>query len=425
MTITTHGATSNPDPTRETDSDVDISRWPAMVAPEPAPMRARIARVLLRRVTAKCGIRVSFPDGTTIGRDGVPTLRVIHTDGFLTRLGRDGLIGFGESYMAGDWDSDDLVAVLTPMARDMGNLVPKSVQWIRRWYTSRQPAAEDNDRRGARRNIARHYDLSNDLFAAFLDETMTYSSALLETPGEDLLTGQRRKIGRILDAAKVSKGSRLLEIGTGWGELALQAAGRGARVTTVTLSEEQAALAQQRLVDAGVETNVDVRVQDYRDVDGRFDSIVSVEMIEAVGEKWWPTYFRSLDDRLAPGGRIGLQAIIMPHDRLMASRRSWTWIHKYIFPGGLLLSERVIDDVCAEHTSLRVVDRLHMGESYAETLKIWRERFTGRATEIASLGFDATFRRMWTFYLAYCEAGFRSGYLDVAQLTLARAAEAT
>jgi cyclopropane-fatty-acyl-phospholipid synthase len=395
-----------------------------MATPPPARFRSTIAKLLLRRVAAKCGIRVAFPDGTSIGRADAPTLKVLNTDAFLTRLGRDGLIGFGESYMAGDWDSDDLVAVLTPMARDMGSLVPRWAQWLRRWYVSRMPAAEDNDLHGSKRNIARHYDLSNDLFKMFLDDTMTYSSALLEQPGDDLAVGQERKIRRILDAAKVKTGSRLLEIGTGWGELALQAARRGAKVTTVTLSQEQAELAKRRVIDAGVDQQVDIRIQDYRDVDGRYDSIVSVEMIEAVGEKWWPTYFRSLDDRLAPGGQIGLQAIIMPHDRLMASRNSWTWIHKYIFPGGLLLSERVIDDVCQEHTSLRVVDRLHMGGSYAETLRLWRERFTGRAGEIASLGFDATFRRMWTFYLAYCEAGFRAGYLDVAQLTLARPTEA-
>jgi cyclopropane-fatty-acyl-phospholipid synthase len=143
-------------------------------------------------------------------------------------------------------------------------------------------------------------------------------------------------------------------------------------------------------------------------------------MIEAVGEKWWPTYFRTLDDRLAPGGRVGLQAILLPHDRLMASKSSWTWIHKYIFPGGLIPSETTIDDVVRSHTSLRVVDRLHFGGSYARTLQQWRERFTANAGAVGALGFDDTFRRMWTFYLAYCEAGFRAGYLDVAQLVLAR-----
>jgi cyclopropane-fatty-acyl-phospholipid synthase len=249
---------------------------------------------------------------------------------------------------------------------------------------------------------------------------MTYSSALLEAPDEDLVVGQERKIQRILDIAGVTAGTTVLEVGTGWGELALQAARRGAQVTSVTLSTEQAALARERVHNANLSDRVDVRVQDYRDVEGRYDAIVSVEMIEAVGEKWWPAYFRTLDDRLEPGGRIGLQAIVMPHDRLMASKRSWTWIHKYIFPGGLLLSEQVIDEVCARHTSLRVVDRLHMSASYADTLRQWRERFTAHTERIEELGFDATFRRMWTFYLAYCEAGFRAGYLNVAQLTLAR-----
>jgi cyclopropane-fatty-acyl-phospholipid synthase len=409
---------------RETSTlaEVDLERWPAMAEPVTARARARIARVLLRRVVEHTGIRVLLPDGTSWGEPSAPTLRVLDADAFFTRLGRDGLIGFGESYMAGDWDSDDLVALLTPMARDMGTLVPPALQWMRRWYNERHPLTEENDRRGARHNISRHYDLSNDLFATFLDETMTYSSALLERPDEALEVGQDRKTQRILDIAGVTSGSTVLEVGTGWGELALQAAKRGAHVTSVTLSTEQAGLARERVRAANLNDRVDIRVQDYRDVEGRYDAIVSVEMVEAVGEKWWPTYFRTLDDRLEPGGRIGLQAILMPHDRLMASKRSWTWIHKYIFPGGLLLSERVIDDMCAAHTSLRVVDRLHLSSSYADTLRQWRDRFTAHTERIEALGFDATFRRMWTFYLAYCEAGFRAGYLNVAQLTLARGA---
>lgn len=403
---------------------VDLDRWPAMADPVASPIRSRVARTLLRRVVDHTGIRVLLPDGTSWGRPGSPTMRVLDTDRFFARLGRDGLIGFGESYMAGEWDSDDMVALLTPMARDMGTLVPPGFQWLRRWHNERHPLSEENDRRGARNNIARHYDLSNDLFATFLDDTMTYSAALLDEPHEDLAVGQRRKIQRILDNAGVTSGTTVLEVGTGWGELALQAAHRGAQVTTVTLSTEQAGLARERVRNANLSDRVDVRVQDYRDVEGRYDAIVSVEMIEAVGERWWPTYFRTLDDRLEPGGRIGLQTILMPHDRLMASKRSWTWIHKYIFPGGLLLSERVIDDVCAKHTSLRVVNRLHMSESYADTLRQWRERFSAHTKRIDALGFDATFRRMWTFYLAYCEAGFRAGYLNVAQLTLARGATA-
>jgi cyclopropane-fatty-acyl-phospholipid synthase len=399
---------------------VDVQRWPDIAPVPPAGLRSGVARLLLKRVVQQTGVRISFPDGTAYGKDGAPTIDVLRPEQFLSRLGRDGLIGFGEAYMAGDWDSSELVGALTPMARDMASLVPPAFQWLRRWYNERHPIEEDNDRAGAQRNIARHYDLSNELFATFLDETMSYSSALFNAPGESLVEGQHRKIGRILDAAGVTEGSRVLEIGTGWGELALQAAARGTHVTSVTLSAEQAALAQQRIDAAGVTERVDIRVQDYRDAEGQFDAIVSVEMIEAVGERWWPTYFRTLDERLAPGGRIALQAILMPHDRLMASRRSWTWIHKYIFPGGLLLSEKVIDDVCAEHATIRVVDRVHMSASYAETLRQWRERFTAASEQVDALGFDSTFRRMWTFYLAYCEAGFRAGYLDVAQLTLSR-----
>ncbi|HEX3822841.1 MAG TPA: cyclopropane-fatty-acyl-phospholipid synthase family protein [Mycobacteriales bacterium] len=402
------------------DAGVDLSRWPAMADPKPSQLRARVARTLLRHVVDHTGIRVGFPDGSSWGKPNAPAMRVINSEKFFTRLGRDGLIGFGESYMAGDWDSDEIVEVLTPMARNMGTLVPPAAQWLRRWYSERHPLNEDNDHTGARKNIARHYDLSNEMFETFLDETMTYSSALFEAGNTDLRTGQDRKVQRILDLAGVTTNSSVLEIGTGWGELSLQAARRGAHVTTVTLSTEQAELAGQRVQEAGLGDRVDIRVQDYRDVEGRFDAIVSVEMIEAVGERWWPTYFRTLDDRLEPGGKIGLQAILMPHDRLMASRRSWTWIHKYIFPGGLLLSEQVIDDVCAEYTSLRVTDRLHMADSYADTLQIWRSRFNSDPQRLDALGFDATFRKMWTFYLAYCEAGFRSGYLNVAQLRLER-----
>jgi cyclopropane-fatty-acyl-phospholipid synthase len=400
---------------------VDLQRWPAMAVPRPAPLRSAVARRLLDRVASRTGIRLVFPDGRQGGDLHGPVLRVRDEEAFLTRLGRDGKVGFGEAYMAGDWDADDVVAVLEPLARHVGSLVPHQLQWLRGIYDARHPVTEDNNRAGARRNIARHYDLSNELFASFLDETMTYSSALFDA-GRDqsLATSQARKIERLLDAVQLGPGMRLLEIGTGWGELSIRAARRGARVTTVTLSTEQARLARQRAGEAKVADAVDVRVQDYRDADGQYDAVVSVEMIEAVGERWWPTYFRTLEERLAPGGRVGLQAILMPHDRLLASKSSWTWIHKYIFPGGLIPSERAIDEVLAGHTSMRVLDRLHFGTSYAETLRRWRERFTSRASEVDALGFDATFRRMWTFYLAYCEAGFRAGYLDVAQLVLGR-----
>jgi cyclopropane-fatty-acyl-phospholipid synthase len=401
---------------------VDDSRWPAITPPRPARVRAAAARALLRRVADRVRIRVDLPDGSVLGDPAGPVLRVLDADAFFTRLGRDGKIGLGESYMAGEWDADDLVAVLEPIARNVATIVPPRLQWLRRFLDARHPAREDNDRAGARRNIAHHYDLSNDLFALFLDESMTYSSALFADPDEPLETAQRRKIDRLLDRTRVGSGTRLLEIGTGWGELALRAARRGARVTSLTLSEEQADLARRRLRDAGLTSAVDVRVQDYRDVDGEYDAVVSVEMIEAVGERWWPTYFRTIDERLAPRGRAGVQAILLPHDRLQASKGSWTWIHKYIFPGGLIPSEQAIEETLAEHTSLRLVERMHFGASYAETLRRWRERFLARTAQVSEVGFDATFRRMWTFYLAYCEAGFRARYLDVAQLVMQRPA---
>lgn len=388
--------------------------------PRPAPLRAGVARLLLRRVAEQTGLRVTFPDGTAHGPGDGPVMHVRRPRELFSRLGRDGKIGFGEAYMAGDWDAPDLVAVLEPMARNLRSLVPPRLQFLRRVYDARHPRCEDNDRSGSRRNIARHYDLSNDLFALFLDGTMTYSSALFSSEHDSLEQAQIRKIDRLLDAVNVGPGIRLLEVGTGWGELALRAARRGAHVTTITLSEEQASLTRARVHAEGLDLYVDVRVQDYRDVDGRFDAIVSVEMIEAVGEKWWPSLFRQLDARLAEGGVVGLQAILMPHNRLVASKSSWTWIHKYIFPGGLIPSEQAIDDVLAGHTGLRVRDRLRFGTSYAWTLRCWRENFTRHADDVDALGFDHVFRRMWTFYLCYCEAGFRAGYLDVAQLVLDR-----
>jgi cyclopropane-fatty-acyl-phospholipid synthase len=398
----------------------DPERWPGLRRPEPAPVRAAIARLLTHKVAIQTGVRVEMPGGG-FGPVRGPVLHVNDPDAFFTRLGRSGKIGFGEAYMAGDWDSPgDLADVLTPMAANMRSLVPPRLQWIRRWYEPQPPPSEDNDPTGARANISRHYDLSNELFALFLDPTMTYSSALFEQPGEPLEVAQARKIERLLDSARVGPGSRVLEIGTGWGELALRAARRGAEVTTLTLSVEQARLARQRIADAGVADRVEVRVEDYREATGTYDAVVSVEMIEAVGEKWWPTFFRVIDDRLAPGGRVGLQAILMRHDGMVAARRSWTWIHKYIFPGGIIPSVEAIVATVERHTRLRVLQRHHFGSSYATTLKRWRDRFDQEEQKVEALGFDRWFRRMWDFYLAYSEAGFRSGYLDVAQLVLGR-----
>jgi cyclopropane-fatty-acyl-phospholipid synthase len=401
---------------------VDLGHWPGLVPPKAAPVRAALARLFLRRAAIRTGISVETGNGSHFGLAGGPLMSLHDPKAFFARLGRGGKIGFGESYMAGEWSSTDLVVVLEALARQADSLVPRPLQVLRRWFEARQPIDEDNDRVGAARNIVRHYDLSNELFAVFLDESMTYSAALFTDEYSTLAQAQINKIERLLDATGVQRDTRLLEIGTGWGELALRAARRGAHVTTLTLSTEQAALARQRVLAEGLESRVDIRVQDYRDATGTYDAIVSVEMVEAVGERWWRTYFRTLDQCLAPGGRIGLQAITMPHDRLLATKASWTWIHKYIFPGGLVPSERAMQDTLADCTSLGVVDRLSFGQSYARTLACWQERFAEAEVEVERLGFDETFRRMWSFYLAYSEAGFRSGYLDVVQLVLTRSA---
>ena len=213
----------------------------------------------------------------------------------------------------------------------------------------------------------------------------------------------------------------MLEIGTGWGELAIRAALRGATVHTLTISTEQRDLALRRVTEAGLSDRVTVELRDYRELQAEpFQAIVSVEMIEAVGEQYWPAYFTTLDRLLAPGGRIGIQAITMHHHRLLATRKTYTWIQKYIFPGGFIPSVRAIEESCRRHTRLRVQELQAFGTHYAHTLRLWRERFHQRRAEVAELGFDETFRRTWHLYLSYCEAGFAAGYLDVHQLVLGR-----
>ena len=268
-----------------------------------------------------------------------------------------------------------------------------------------------------RSNISRHYDLSNDLFQLFLDETMMYSSANFagEKPiWDNFAKAQIRKIEGILDFAGVKPGMHILEIGTGWGQLAMQAAYRGAKVHSITLSKEQKSLADQRIAKAGLANLINVEIRDYRDLKEQYDAVVSVEMIEAVGEKYWPTYFDAISKHLKSGGRFGLQAITMPHDRMLASKHAYTWIHKYIFPGGIIPSREVIDQYTKR--DMKLVDSRPLGPDYGYTLKLWRERFMQNIEKVRALGFDDEFERMWQYYLAYSEAGFRAGHLNVWQL---------
>jgi cyclopropane-fatty-acyl-phospholipid synthase len=395
---------------------IQTGRWPGIDTTPHSPGRAWLAERLFRLAADRLAIRVRLPSGEWIGRGG-PEMHV-HRPSFFHRLGTGSTIGFGEAYMAGDWTSPDPAAVLTPFAARVARLVPSPLQVLRRFVDARRPAGDRNTPDGARENIHRHYDLSNDLFGSFLDESMTYSSAWF-APGDDLHAAQLRKIDGVLDLAGVGPGSRVLEIGTGWGALAIRAARRGATVTTLTISAEQRDLAVRRIAAAGVADQVEVRLQDYREATGSYDAVVSVEMIEAVGEEYWPVYFTTLNRLLAPGGRVGLQAITMPHDRMEATRHTHTWITKYVFPGGQLLSVPAVE----HHTrdaGMAITARRRLGDHYARTLREWRGRFLAAAERVAELGFDDTFRRMWDFYLAYCEAGFRARYLDVWQFRLVR-----
>ena len=398
--------------------------WPGLDA-VPAGARTAVsgavARTLFRHAIDRLPVSVAV-EGEVLGSGG-PTMTVHRPEELFARLGRDGLIGFGEAYLTGSWDADDLAAFLTVLAGQVADLVPRPLQRLRRLVQPRTPAAHRTSKDHTRDLIAHHYDLSNDLFGLFLDETLSYSSALFDPADRDtapLDEAQRRKIDRLLDVTGVGPGTRVLEIGTGWGELAIRAAARGATVRSLTLSVEQQALARERIAAAGHADRVTVDLCDYRDATGEHDVVLSVEMVEAVGLEFWPTYFSTLDRLLAPGGRAGLQAILMPHDRMLATRGGYTWINKYVFPGGFLPSARAIDEVTAAHTSLRVADRLSFGPDYAETLRRWDDAFRARSGEVLALGFDETFLRMWHFYLCYSRAGFASGYLDVQQLLLTR-----
>lgn len=399
-------------------------------------VRARLARNIVAQVAKRVPVDVVLPDGSLLGggnRDTTrPGLQIVRPTAVFERLAHHPKIGIGEGYMAGDWktaEGTDLADLLRPFAERMTTAVPPGWLRLRGVVDRRIPTIQNNSLLGSRRNIEAHYDLSNDLFATFLDETMSYSSALfdhaLPLRGQSFEEAQLRKVHAILDMAKVGQGTRVLEIGTGWGTLALEAARRGATVTTVTLSKEQAALAQERVAAAGHADDVDILIQDYREVEGSYDAIVSVEMIEAVGEEYWETYFRTIDERLAPGGVAAVQAILMSHERLLATKHSYGWIQKHIFPGGLIPSLQAIHETTSDATTLRMTGVDAFGTDYAETLRRWRETFVARWPEVNSLGFDETFRRKWEFYLAYCEAGFATGYLDVAQVRLERELEAT
>ncbi len=366
------------------------------------------------------------PDGQVASfgtNDSLPTVRLDVRDwAIFGRILRDASVGLGESYMDGQWECDDLVGLMRVLIANRPTLSRLPVSAIGRIVVDRllhQLRANRVSR--APKNIAAHYDLSNAFYRCFLDESMTYSAAYFDDPEQSLEQAQHAKYARLAQRAQIERDSHVLEIGCGWGGFAVHAAQRyGCRVTGITLSAEQARHARERVAAEGLDDHVDIQIVDYRAVEGRFDRVVSIEMLEAVGHRYLGAYFAAIERVLADDGLVALQVITIPEQRYDRYRRRPDFIQRHIFPGGHLPSLEAMTAAMGRASRLTVEAVDNIGMHYAETLRRWRARFLERAEEVAALGFDARFRRMWEFYLAYCEGAFRSRYISDLQLLLTR-----
>ena len=353
--------------------------------------------------------------------DGEPRLHcIVHDENVFERVLAHGDIGFAEAYMAGEWESDHLAELLTLLANNRDSLARAlhGSMWRVLGHRLRH-LLRSNTRKGSRRNIEAHYDLGNDFYREWLDPSMTYSSARFASPGQSLHDAQLNKYRSLLREMGVLPGQHLLEIGCGWGGLAEVATTEfGCRVTGLTLSPAQLAWARERAERGGFAERAEFHLRDYRDERGQYDHIVSIEMIEAVGERFWPTYFAQLSNCLKRGGRIGIQAITIADELFSRYRRGTDFIQRYIFPGGMLPSPSIIRKQTAR-AGLRVANQEAFGLAYARTLACWRDTFETKLPQVRDLGFDDRFIRMWRFYLCYCEAGFRAGSTEVYHYVLA------
>ena len=389
--------------------------------------RERLLVKALKRISHG-HLELQLPGGSKrefVGDQPGPAARwVIRDANAFKRIIARGDIGFAEAYMAGEWETPRLVELLRLL--DLNRDAINNVQGGR-WYSM---AADwllhhwqrRNTRSGSRDNIAYHYDLGNDFYRLWLDESMTYSSAVFESAGQSLVDAQRHKYQRLIDMLEIGTDEHVLEIGSGWGGFAIQAATQtGCRVTSITLSIEQLQEARRRAEQAGVSDRVEFRLQDYRDVPETFDKIASIEMFEAVGEKFWPIYFKTVHDRLRPGGKAALQVITINNDDFDRYRKDVDFIQRYIFPGGMLPSPEVFAERVAQAGLLLEAQTFH-GLDYAETLRRWDYQVMARRTAIQAQGYDERFMRMWHYYLAYCETGFVNQRTDVMQVLLGRPA---
>jgi len=387
------------------------------------PMRWR-ERVFARMLASVEGgsLRIEFPSGarTVVGNPAHPRYRLTILDSrFFHRVLAGGGVGFGEAYVDGLWTSSNLSGLLTLLARNQRKLGPlqRGFSLLARMANGLAHRARANSLDGSKENIREHYDLSNDFYRTFLDASMTYSSALFDDPESSLEAAQANKIERMLDLAKVGEGDQILEIGSGWGALAVAAARRGCRVRTITLSVQQYEYVLDRVEREGLGDRIEVALQDYREVEGRYDAVLSCEMIEAVGAEFLPGYFRTIRRSLKPGGRAVLQAITIPDERYATYSKGCDWIQKHIFPGGHLPSPGAIADH-AHAAGLRVGESRSFGLHYARTLALWQKAFNGAEDRVEALGFDERFRRKWNFYFSYCIAGFDTGLIDVRHVVL-------
>ncbi|CRL14117.1 SAM-dependent methyltransferase [Phaeobacter italicus] len=355
-----------------------------------------------------------------VGREPGPAADlIIHNDDSFTRLIREGDLGFSDAYLEGWWSTSDLQDFMDlvhlgyePVYDGFpGSALIRAYEQFRFWL-------QRNHRTQARANISYHYDLGNDFYALWLDDTMTYSSAIFETGQESLEAAQTAKYASMVDQMGVKPGDHVLEVGCGWGGFAEYAAReRGLRVTGLTISEEQLKFARERIDKAGLSGQVELRMQDYRDCKGEFDGIASIEMFEAVGEKYWPAYFKMIRDRLRPGARATLQIITVGDHRWEVYKRGVDFIQKHIFPGGMLPAPKILREQ-VENAGLQIVKSLEFGDSYDQTLRRWHHTFNDRWDEVAAMGFDDRFRKMWNFYLTSCASAFRAGTCDVTQVTI-------